>query len=387
MSGIVIRLSIYKSKIIFGLYMKVMIHYYDESKILIYRKKGGVVMKKIIFGFSIIILIFLIGCGSNNITESNDTVVGEVGSLPYTQKNWMNKIGDSSSIADITIPGTHDSGAFYSNDPATEGWVLAQSLNISNQLDLGVRWLDVRVRAQKTDNGYYLGIYHENFYLNLSFDSVLNSAKEFLEANPSETVIVMIKQEDSSLNDTDFSKEIYKKLEEIGLDKFYLEQDSLPTMGEIRGKIVIFRRFNLGDLGHKMGYYLHWDDQTKGSDYHHNNYLFYVQDYYHIHTGFIHANAAYDDKITHVEHTINEAIDQGHSGKLFLNYTSCYSTHHTNKTVTSHINPSVDSYVKDRYHWGKAGVIFVNFAGTENTNHYDFVPHLVKHIIEINYDL
>ena len=344
-------------------------------------------MKNLIFGFSVIALIFLTGCdSSNNITENNDTITEnndtEVSSLPYTYTNWMSKIGDGSSIADITIPGTHDSGAFDSDSGALENeWVLAQSYNIGHQLDLGVRWLDVRVRAQKTDNGYYLGVYHANFYLNLSFYSVLNSAKEFLEAHPTETVMIMIKQEDSSLSDTDFSREIYKKLEEIGLDKFYLEQDSLPTMGEVRGKIVIFRRFGLGDLGHKMGYDLYWPDQTTGSSHHHNDYYFYVQDYYHVDPG------TYDDKVSFVENTMYKALDEGHNGKLYLNYASCYATYHYNKTVATHINPHVDSYAKELYHWGKAGVIFINFAGTANTGSYDLVPHLVKHIIEINYDL
>jgi len=331
-------------------------------------------MKNLIFGFSVIALIFLTGCDNNN---NNDT---ELPNLPYTYTNWMSKIDDGSSIADITIPGTHDSGAFDCDTGATElKWVLAQSLTIRQQLDLGVRWLDIRVRAQETDNGYYLGVYHDKYYLNLSFYSVLKTAKEFLEDHPSEAVMITIKQEHSSLSDGDFSKEIYKKLEAIGLSKFYLEQDSLPAMGEVRGKIVVFRRFALGDLGHKMGYNVYWNDQTTGEGHHHNNYSFYVQDYYHVDPG------TYFSKTQYVWATMLHALGGGHDGTLYLNYASAYATWHPNKTVASSISPLVDAYVKALYHVGKAGVIFVNFAGTPDTSVDDnLVPHLVKHIIEIN---
>ena len=340
-------------------------------------------MKRLIFLFSIFILVFLTGCVKNGSESGNDENVGaDMLTLPYSYESWMSKISDDTSIADISIPGTHDSGAFDSDTGAFENnWVLAQSHNIENQLKLGVRWFDIRVRAQKSDDGYYLGVYHGHFYLNLSFYSVLKSAKDFLEKHPTETVAIMIKQEHSSLNSTDFSKEIYKKLKEIGIDKFYLEEDVLPLMKNVRGKIIIFRRFERGKLEHKMGYYLYWPDQTKGSSHHHNNYHFYVQDYYHVNPD------TYSKKVKYAEDAMYKALDEGENGKLYLNYTSCYATYHYNKTVASHINPSVDSYAKDLYHWGKAGVILINFAGTGNSDGYKLIPHFVKHIIEINYEL
>ena len=326
----------------------------------------------------IVFLLFLTGCGGD--ADKGDPGLNPpMRALPYTYEEWMGNIADDISIADISIPGTHDSGAFDSDvDPIENQWVIAQTHTIKNQLKLGVRWLDIRVRAQKKENGYYLGVYHGKYYLKLSFYSVLKSAKAFLEENPTETVIVMIKQEDSHLSSTDFSQEIYKRLKTIGLEHFYLEENTLPTMGEVRGKIIIFRRFGLGELGHKMGYWLKWKDQTTGSWNHNRNYQFYVQDYYHVDSG------TYDKKIKHIEDTLykayKESFDDG-KGKLYLNYTSCYATWHSNKTVAKHINPSINDYLKQMKHWGKVGVVLVNFAGDSDS---DLAPSLVKNIIKAN---
>lgn len=53
--------------------------------------------------------------------------------------NWMSGVADCTPIAQSSIPGSHESCALYGG-----GSTQCQSLTIRQQLDNGVRFLDVR---------------------------------------------------------------------------------------------------------------------------------------------------------------------------------------------------------------------------------------------------
>ena len=61
--------------------------------------------------------------------------------------NWMSGIADQTSVADLAIPGTHDSGT-YTFWAQLVPHALTQTLNSSiyDQLTAGVRGLDIRVK-------------------------------------------------------------------------------------------------------------------------------------------------------------------------------------------------------------------------------------------------
>ncbi|MDO4364395.1 MAG: phosphatidylinositol diacylglycerol-lyase, partial [Clostridia bacterium] len=56
--------------------------------------------------------------------------------------NWMSGIKDDTAISDISMPGTHDSGTQNVDLPI---WSKTQSLSISEQLNIGVRYFDLRL--------------------------------------------------------------------------------------------------------------------------------------------------------------------------------------------------------------------------------------------------
>ena len=64
----------------------------------------------------------------------------------YSKKDvmpWMSYIHDDTKISDISIPGTHDSGATHSIfDVAGK----CQDLSIKQQLRVGVRFFDLRLQ-------------------------------------------------------------------------------------------------------------------------------------------------------------------------------------------------------------------------------------------------
>ena len=61
----------------------------------------------------------------------------------YKVDPWMSKVNDSKLITEMSIPGTHDSGATHSFfDVAGK----CQDLSIKSQLKIGVRFFDIRLQ-------------------------------------------------------------------------------------------------------------------------------------------------------------------------------------------------------------------------------------------------
>jgi 1-phosphatidylinositol phosphodiesterase len=71
-------------------------------------------------------------------------------------KNWMETISDSVKIADMSIPGTHDSLSLFGGDLAeTQVW------SITRQLEVGVRFFDFRfLPARDSAGNEYLEAFH-----------------------------------------------------------------------------------------------------------------------------------------------------------------------------------------------------------------------------------
>ena len=169
----------------------------------------------------------------------------------YDPIAWMKNIDDSVLINDLSIPGTHDSGAMHSIfDVAGK----CQEMNIQNQLNIGVRFLDIRLQLVKDE----LQVVHSFVKQDLDFVSVLEDLNEFITSYNSEFLIVSIKKDNDSVKSTvDFSDKV---LEELG--KYQnIVLDTLPsTVKEARGKIYILNRFTSENIGIMAS--SNWKDST-----------------------------------------------------------------------------------------------------------------------------
>jgi 1-phosphatidylinositol phosphodiesterase len=148
----------------------------------------------------------------------------------------MSRIDDARSLADLRIPGTHDSGALH--EPLA-GLAKTQALTITEQLDAGVRFLDLRARI--IDDGFWL--YHGSLDQDQPFEDVFGAMYALLDANPSETIIASLKEEappDGATKSFDavFADYVARSPEHWDL------RDTIPTLGEVRGKIILVRRFD-----------------------------------------------------------------------------------------------------------------------------------------------
>jgi len=147
--------------------------------------------------------------------------------------NWMHYIPDEIKASAISIPGTHDSGAFK-GDPIAH----TQEYNIREQLDKGIRFLDIRGRLI---NGV-ITIHHGAFYLDQILGDILNECYSFLEKNPTEFILFSLKKEHDTINPD--NKSYCEVVKERYWDKdLWFVDDRIPKIKEIRGKIVLLRRF------------------------------------------------------------------------------------------------------------------------------------------------
>ncbi|MGN0468434.1 MAG: phosphatidylinositol-specific phospholipase C domain-containing protein [Acutalibacteraceae bacterium] len=158
-----------------------------------------------------------------------------------TGSNWMSTLDDSRLITAINMPGTHDSATQNVNFSA---FARTQSLSIMQQLNAGVRFLDIRLKKQ--GNNYYS--VHSVAYNNKSYgigaqklkaDDIIAYCEEFLAGNPNETILMSVKEEESDAG-TEFYTGFYNKY--IKDNNLWFAEDRVPTLGEARGKIVLLRR-------------------------------------------------------------------------------------------------------------------------------------------------
>ncbi|MCU0348445.1 MAG: phosphatidylinositol-specific phospholipase C domain-containing protein [Saprospiraceae bacterium] len=156
--------------------------------------------------------------------------------LTNAVKGWMGKLPVSTQLSRISIPGTHDSQtAGYAVGVATQSWSIAE------QLDAGIRYLDLRLKTKP--NSRKIDIYHGDFYVG-SLDDVLNAVKSFLTNNPTEAVLIEVQH--GGGNDGDLMRDYLKDyLTGATYGSLFLPStNSACTIGTAKGKIVLLR--NIG---------------------------------------------------------------------------------------------------------------------------------------------
>jgi hypothetical protein len=107
---------------------------------------------------------------------------------------WMSKLNDNIKISELSIPGSHDSGTykFDSKIKILKGFIKTQNIDILEQLNKGIRFLDIRTRINKKSE---FDIYHSTIFVNINFDDVLNQIFHFLKNNNTEFIFFMLQNE------------------------------------------------------------------------------------------------------------------------------------------------------------------------------------------------
>ena len=184
---------------------------------------------------------------------------------------WMKYVDGNKYLDELSIPGTHDSSTCSVDNDTEPQTSLAkcQQDYIPTQLLEGIRYFDIRLgkNNDKGDPGIDHGICYllkkDGGFIHLS--DVIGYFKTFLNENPSEALIMLVSRGNDEATD-DSVTTAFANVMDNNSDLFYTSSH-VPTLNEVRGKIVLLRRFKLaGDSvdGHTWGLDLtEWDDKIK----------------------------------------------------------------------------------------------------------------------------
>ena len=172
----------------------------------------------------------------------------------YSSSNlhcWMKNLRDQTPISALSIPGTHNSPTHHKALPS----VRCQAVSPTEQLNNGVRFFDVRLQPEGDVSNPALILVHGVFPISLTgpkyFRQLLDDVYSFLAENPSETVIMSLKREGTgNATDQDLARilhEHYVSGPDAG--KWWVDP-AMSTLGQVRGKVVLLRRFAIPDEYH-----------------------------------------------------------------------------------------------------------------------------------------
>jgi 1-phosphatidylinositol phosphodiesterase len=306
--------------------------------------------------------------------------------------SWMRDIPDDARMTTLSIPGTHDSCSV----DGLLGFGKTQNLDLADQLNAGIRFVDIRL-AHYRDHLY---VHHDVVHMGKCYADVLNTCIDFLRQHPSETIFLSVKNEgrfDSTLGrfapseifgtsrgdranwvirsnsfEHAFQARTWQYVDDESL--FYNLAVPVPpgsetanpaltsetTLGEVRGKIVLLRRFEGGqDVGCDFTY---WPENrrfrtTKGL-------IYAIEDRY-LDPG---EEDKYDFIVTHIEEARRRTPRD-----LYITFTSAVSLKARGYSKT--INPRLNDYLAESPP-GRVGVIAMDY--------FEKPRELVSNVIKMN---
>lgn len=202
--------------------------------------------------------------------KKNDATVSSLDWITYSSyvdgPCWMSHVEGNKYLDELSIPGTHDSGT-CSVDNDTEpqsSQAKCQQDYIPTQLLEGIRYFDIRLGKGNDpgiDHGSCYLLKKDGHFMHLS--DVVGYFKKFLNENPSEALIMLVSRGNNEATDESLTTAFAKVLDDN--PKLFYTSSRVPTLNEVRGKIVLLRRFGLaGDSvsGHTWGLDLtEWDNK------------------------------------------------------------------------------------------------------------------------------
>lgn len=234
--------------------------------------------------------------------------------------DWMSRLSGSTSLAALSIPGTHETLAIHGGDYVQDQENYGDSAaTLTAQLNAGIRMIDIRARINE---GNTFTIHHGATYQTANFDDVLNKLSAFLTAHPGETVIMRFKHECTGETGSCTDATGQKSFPDI-FDSYVAARPNLfwgasvtrgsaaamPALATVRGKVVLAvlngpRGGRFADYG--LSQFSGWTDGSST----------YVQDNYNVASIF--SISAKRNAVTAFLTTTNA----GSTGTMYINFCS-----------------------------------------------------------------
>ncbi|KAI8628584.1 PLC-like phosphodiesterase [Xylariaceae sp. FL1651] len=252
------------------------------------------------------------------ILQDGREIFGDLEPGHSSHARWMAKLPDSIPITHLNIPGTHDAATWNYTQTTQDALAYAtrcdgttpgiarvyrcQRHSIAESLEAGIRFFDLRFAFDPIDAR--LVFWHGPALLSAqaTVEDVLFGFYGWLDTHPSETVILSFQYEASTKANATSGELVQRNLFDVltsAAARRYIHQGrgAVGTLGEVRGKVVLFRRFDLASLPPEYeqampGLHMSpaaWTDNSPDFALVYNrttNATAYIEDYYYP-TGFV----------------------------------------------------------------------------------------------------
>lgn len=222
---------------------------------------------------------------------------------------WMKHVPDSTPLVHMNIPGTHDSGTWNFTTALTQDVYVdrnitatddfrCQEQSMAAMLQAGIRFFDLRPALDPTRT--YLTIWHGPVEASqlASVEDLMFAFYAWLDRHPSETLLLSFQYQGGTVpgasHDAKFEQVLFDMLTSPAAKKYvWQESGKLGTLGEVRGKIILFKRFDIEFLSAAQdaqipGLHLSpnlWTDNSANISFVYNDATgakIYVEDYYEV---------------------------------------------------------------------------------------------------------
>lgn len=165
----------------------------------------------------------------------------------YDSANWMSRLSDSAYLTAISMPGTHDSATYGVIDADVPDIARCQyqSKNITQQLQDGIRFFDLRVGSDGKLHHNYIICFDSYPNDPITIGKVFDNIVAFLDSHTRESVLVLIKHEfGETVND--YLRQVNSAINKYS-GRVYTGTNQNTKLSDIRNKIVLLD--GSGNLG------------------------------------------------------------------------------------------------------------------------------------------
>lgn len=186
-------------------------------------------------------------------------------------ESWMKGYRDSTRIVHMNIPGTHDAATWnysqetqnalkhvtalngFGNQEPPADWLRCQESSFATMLNAGIRAFDLRFAFDVTNST--LVFYHSRGLQSqtTTVEDLLFGFYNWLDDHPSEALFLSFQYEGGTTryasNNAAVQMALFETLTSPSARHYILQtKGELGTIGQARGKITLFRRFDLDKL-------------------------------------------------------------------------------------------------------------------------------------------
>lgn len=262
----------------------------------------------------------MMNCAFISRNDARDPLWSQRQAVDVLPDSWMQHVAKTTKLSDLSLPGTHDSCA-VSFIPFVE----TQTMAVVDQLNAGIRFLDLRCRLYDD----VLWLYHGDYPLNppwyMRLEDVLAEIYAWLAKHGTETVVAMIKEEGAPVQSVmPFDVAVADQVKKQPA-RWYTNDDT-PTLETVGGKLVLMRRYDadLDPIGIDVHGWDAYDDSSRFELTTPGGVKVVVQDHYNLSSSTSLTDCV-QKKWGDVKTVLDEAVSSPASGRWYMNYTSGFA--------------------------------------------------------------